>query len=370
MEGKKTNVPRLFTKRVYVLDTRKSTICGRISQLAGLPYCKIESGRVVSVTACAQPSDRGYVLEIEGKGAYRIVDGQDTISLMIDDYGVSMTTGRWEEYAFEMVSVRPHVMKVKEDRVFKNIEIKHGRGCAAVPPYMRVDREQNSELRLPGTERSDMDVSTYRQKRREEREGMDRNTQRLQPAHMRSEEMDRSSWSEQVNASKAQKYDEEFNKFQESVRQIELEDEYPAGQQDDDNDDNFGLGLVKDEDNTSQKKGGEEREKKASQQDDFGLDFEEECAKFNYLTDTYSELVGKIVAKNLKQLGGKSMIFPQLGDRYTEKLVVLTKECNNVPLYNIDEIAKEYRFAAIGTCKRIVMVAKGNSFTALPAGAM
>nr|BCI65141.1 Non-structural protein [Tibet orbivirus] len=354
--------PRRFTKNIAVLDGSRTTICGQISKFANKPYCNISIGRNVSVKAVDNPLPKGYVLQIKQEGAYRIQDGQDTISLMITASGVEATVERWEEWQFEVLSAMPMAIMMQHNGEMVDAEIKYAKGMGVVAPYVRNEVDRRDLPKLPGLSESQYDVKTLRQKIKEEREkgvteirskvpSLERESKQMESVEKSFAEM-RAIWAAESKANAKEggvdgAFGTEFFKPypSESTKLPEfksLEQREPLKERDQPKTQNFSVEA------------------------ESGSD--EEVEEPNYITEEYVEKTSKVIKSGDKKIAGLAYIMPRSVGDFSNIVAVKKHKWANVPLFSVDEKGLKYEFQAVGECETVVYAARGMNLLVLPVG--
>nr|CAD9197765.1 NS2 [Bluetongue virus] len=322
---------RRFTKNIFVFDVSAKTICGIVAKRNALPYCQIKIGRVIAFKPVKSPEPKGYVLSVPGPGAYRILDGQDVISVMLTSTGVEATTERWEEWKFESVSVTPMATRIQHNGVMVDAEIKYCKGMGIVTPYMRNDFDRTDVPNLPGVMKSHYDIRELRQKIRNERE----QTPRFQVQNAaRKEEL---RWMDEDEAKVNEESDEVTSTATEIVALQALgSDKFKKVEQED----------------------GEESEEATS---------EDEASK-THLTKEYIERVSKQLKTKDERFMSLSGAMPQASGNFDHVIVIKKLKWQNVPLFCLDESSKRYDLQCVGACERVAFVSRDLSLLTLPIG--
>ncbi|AER60537.1 NS2 [Bluetongue virus] len=347
---------RRFTKKVFVLEPGAKTLCGVIAKQSSMPYCQIQIGRVYAFKPTKNPEPKGYVLSIPGPGAYRILDGQDVISVMITMTGIEATTERWEEWKFESVSVTPMATRIQHNGVMVDAEIKYCKGMGIVTPYMRNDFDRTEMPELPGVQRSHYDVRELRQKIRSEREQAPRFQVQsaTQKGELRWMDEDEAKVNDEVDEATAEKPKpmrprmlkvEGFKKVEPGVNWNPEKDSVSEGEEEEPR--NAGLqGREIESDEGSSGEGEQE----------------------THMTKEYIEKVSKHMKSNDERFMSLSGAMPQVNGGFDRVIVIKKLKWQNVPLYCIDESSKKYELQCVGACERVAFVSKDMSLIILPVG--
>nr|ULR57100.1 ViP [Epizootic hemorrhagic disease virus]ULV52043.1 ViP [Epizootic hemorrhagic disease virus]ULV52063.1 ViP [Epizootic hemorrhagic disease virus] len=369
---------RRFTKNVFVLDQKRKTLCGHIAERSSMPYCQVKIGRNFALKAVSTPEPKGYVLEINDAGAYRIQDGNDVISLMLSADSVEATQERWEEWKFETISCVPMATVLNINGAMTDAEIKISKGMGMVAPYTRNDFDRRELPELPGVQRSKYDVRELRQKIREEREKSTAEHQR-KPVFRPDRWLDQpESDEDQGTASnvinnwviEVQKREEEAERLRaQEVRMEQERKEYEVYKLENERRDA--------EDRARQeyaKRKREEKEKKKREEEEIIMEEEEEesgeeeTPSASYITSDYVERLSKVRKSKDERLSMLASMMPQQMGEYSSLLFVKKTKWDNVPLYLIDETQKKYELQSVGSCERVAFVSKGTNLIVLPVG--
>nr|CAN89154.1 NS2 protein [Epizootic hemorrhagic disease virus (serotype 8 / strain CPR 3961A)] len=369
---------RRFTKNVFVLDQKRKTLCGQIAGRSSMPYCQVKIGRNFALKAVSTPEPKGYVLEINDAGAYRIQDGNDVISMMLSADSVEATQERWEEWKFETISCVPMATVLNINGAMIDAEIKISKGMGMVAPYTRNDFDRRELPELPGVQRSKYDVRELRQKIREEREKSTAEHQR-KPAFKPERWLDQpESDEDQGTASNAinnwvievRKQEEEAERFKAQEARMEQErKEYEAYKLENerrDAEDRARQEYAKREREKKEKKKREEEEIIVEEEEEESG--EEETQSASYITLDYVERLSKIRKSKDERLSMLASMMPQQMGEYSSLLFVKKTKWDNVPLYLMDEMQKKYELQSVGSCERVAFVSKGTNLIVLPVG--
>nr|AGZ91975.1 inclusion body NS2 [Changuinola virus] len=308
---------RVYTKTVCVLDPYGKTFCGQVAKLCNKPYCLIKTGRILSFEAVDDPRPRSYILELEKEGAYRIQDGQDSLSLIITQTSVEASTERWEEWKFETLSPIPMATLINVGGKRIDAEVKYCKGMGLVVPYTKNEMDRKEIPNLPGVLPSSMGVRELREKLRNERDQMKPKEVAVSASSQQNELQITESWDQLKSKVKA-------------VSDWEVEQPSTSHVDDDvDADD-----------------------------DDEG----------DYLTNRYMKKVSLIVKNPDPSLLGMAFGYPKTSGPFDR--IITEKECvwNGVPVYDVDLSNNSYRLVMIGEAKRYLLVVKGQNYFVLPAG--
>nr|AFX73372.1 NS2 [Changuinola virus] len=308
---------RVFTKTVCVLDPYGKTFCGLVAKLCNKPYCLVKIGRVVAVEGADDPTPKSYILQVEQVGAYRIQDGQDTISIMITMNGVEATVERWEEWKFESLSAVPLASLIMVGGKRTDAEVKYAKGMGLVAPYTKNEMDKRDIPELPGVLPSAMGLKELREKLRNERE----------------QQRNRDEPSTSAQATTAPKEVESWQQLQANIETVtDWSMESPA--------------VVKDD----------------SEHDD------EDEEGGEYLTGKYMKKVSAVVKNPDPVVLGMAFGYPKTSGPFDK--ILGEKECqwSGVPVYDIDRTGNTYRLVMIGNATKYLFVVKGQNYFVLPAG--
>ncbi|ACJ06706.1 NS2 [Bluetongue virus] len=347
---------RRFTKNIFVFDVNAKTICGIIAKQNALPYCQVRIGRVIAFKPVKNPEPKGYVLSVSGPGAYRILDGQDVISMMLTSTGVEATTERWEEWKFESVSVTPMATRIQHNGVMVDAEIKYCKGMGIVTPYMRNDFDRTEVPELPGVMKSHYDIRELRQKIRSEREQVPR----FQVQNVAQKEGLR--WMDEDEAKANDESEDAISTETETVtlqtlggdefKKVELGDNWSLHKSD-----------VSTENDGKDKCGEEQNDDEEDEEETS----EDEVPK-THLTKEYIEKVSKQLKSKDERLMSLSGAMPQASGNFDHVIVIKKLKWQNVPLFCLDESSKRYDLQCVGACERVAFVSKDLSLLTLPIG--
>nr|QBL15294.1 NS2 [Japanaut virus] len=335
MEAKSVN--KVFTKNVCILDRSGKSVCGMVAQANRKPYCLVRTGRVFGFKAIESPPPKSYVLEVHGVGAYRISDGMDNISLMITECGVEATTGRWEEWKFEVVNATPMAVVLNLDGKMVDAEVKYAKGMGLIKAYTKNEVDRKLMPELPGLSQSRFEVRELRAKLREERDAQVQDVKR-----------------EEENA---------WTKITQRIDKLDLETKKWAevgGGSDEEEEKQEAMEV-----NTVLEEITEEEEE--MMYDDEGTSKEEE-AHSNHITSEYVEKVSALIKKPCEKTAGFASAFPKSTGEFEKVLKVLKVKWEHVPLYDVSQELKTYRLMGIGSARRATIVSRGLSQITLPAG--
>nr|AGZ91979.1 inclusion body NS2 [Changuinola virus] len=308
---------RTFTKVVCVLDPYGKTFCGLVAKLCNKPYCLVKIGRVVAFEGVDDPTPKSYILQIEQVGAYRIQDGQDTISLMITQTGIEATVERWEEWKFETLSAVPMASMIMVAGVRKDAEVKFVKGMGLVAPYTKNEMDRRDIPELPGVLPSSLGLKELREKLRNEREEQ----------RARGPQIVTQSAAEEVKV-------ESWQQLQANIETVaDWTADIPAAT------------------------------KEGSDHD------EEEEEEGEYLTNKYMKKVSAVVKNPDSAVLGMAFGYPKTSGPFDK--ILGEKECHwsGVPVFDVDRAGNMYRLVMIGDASRYLLVVKGQNYFVLPAGA-
>ncbi|AFH41516.1 NS2 [Eubenangee virus] len=350
MESK--TVRRVFTKQVCILDPGCTTICGKIAREAKCPYAQLKTGRVCGFQAVKSPPPKAYILEITRPGAYRIMDGQDQISMMIEEGGIEITTDRWEEWKYEVVTAMPMTALVDTPKGKVDAELKYAKGAGLVPAYTKNEFDRRELPSLPGVGISEISVRDLRAKLKAERV-MD---------NPRSEHRDdrRKSTRDETpvfDVSEMLKKVEEMRSEERSWSD-EMEDEAAGGSVDVQQDD----GALW-EDETAKDV---DDESKVMLEDI--TEEEEPFNATNFITEAFVTNVSAYMKSGDKRVVGLASSFPKSAGSFDSVVCVKKANWMNVPLFDVDVGKKGYGLRMIGDSAKLYIVKRGLSVMVLPAG--
>ncbi|AFH41506.1 NS2 [Tilligerry virus] len=345
-------VKRVFTKQICVLDPGCSTICGKIARESKCPYTQLKTGRIVGFQAVRSPPPKAYILEITKPGAYRIMDGQDQISIMVEEYGVEITTDRWEEWKYEVVTAMPMTALVDTPRGKVDAELKYARGTGLVPAYTRNEFDRRELPTLPGVGVSEISVRDLRAKLKAER------TADIPRAEHKEEKKKNVRENTSVfDVSEMLKKVEEMRSEERSWSD-EMEDEV-EGEAADVNEQTDALW----EDEVTESV---EEPDKANLEDI--AEEEEPFNATNFVTDGFVANVSTYMKSGDKRIVGLASSFPKSAGSF-DSVVCVKKACwMNVPLFDVDVGKKGYGLRMIGDSAKLYIVKRGLSVMVLPAG--
>ncbi|AGX00994.1 inclusion body protein [Wallal virus] len=335
----RTQLRRVFPKTVCVLDPKGETICGMIAKSQHKPYCLVRTGRVICLKAISQPPPKAYVLEVVKCGAYRLIDGQDQISIMLNKDCVEMTSERWEEWQYEMVSIKPMVVSLQLEYGVVDAELKYGKGFGSVEPYKKNELERGEVPTLPGVQQSAVGLRELRTKLKKERE------EKVQGRSVELPTM------KKVNVQAEQGF--EWSAVREKV--VEMEEEIKDWAE---------HGSSEEEINDKQQTDDEEVVK-----DDDDEATEEGLVKVDsFITGDYVNYVSGMSKKKDERLSGLSLSFPKIEGEFEKVLCIKKTEQTGFPVFEVDQATKTFRFRMIGKCDRVFVVKRSMSMVYLPAG--
>ncbi|AMM44549.1 NS2 [Bluetongue virus] len=347
---------RRFTKNIFVFDVNAKTVCGVIAKQNALPYCQVKIGRVIAFKPVKNPEPKGYVLNVPGPGAYRILDGQDVISMMLTATGVEATTERWEEWKFESVSVTPMATRILHNGVMIDAEIKYCKGMGIVTPYMRNDFDRTEVPELPGVMRSHYDIRELRQKIKSERE---------QAPRFQVQNVARKEGLRWMDDDEARANDESEETISTETEIVTLQTSQVDGFK------KVELGVNWDLDNSNvsvENNGEEEGEGERNDDEESGEDVSEDEAPKTHLTKEYIEKVSKQLKAKDERFMSLSSAMPQASGNFDRIIVIKKLKWQNVPLFCLDESSKRYDLQCVGACERVAFVSRDMSLLTLPIG--
>nr|AMQ36824.1 non-structural protein 2 [Bluetongue virus] len=347
---------RRFTKNIFVFDVNAKTICGKVAQQNALPYCQIKIGRVIAFKPVKSPEPKGYVLNVSGPGAYRILDGQDVISMMLTSTGVEATTERWEEWKFESVSVTPMATRIQHNGVMVDAEIKYCKGMGIVTPYIRNDFDRSDVPELPGVMKSHYDIRELRQKIKNERE----QTPRFQAQNVIRKEGLR--WMDEDEAKANDESEDAISTETEIVTlQMQQGDRFKRVEP------GINWGLDKPEVRIEDS-GVNKSEEGQDDVEESEEDASEDEAPKTHLTSEYIEKVSKQLKTKDERFMSLSGAMPQASGNFDHVIVIKKLKWQNVPLFCLDESSKRYDLQCVGACERVAFVSRDLSLLTLPIG--
>nr|QRW93476.1 NS2 protein [Epizootic hemorrhagic disease virus] len=369
---------RRFTKNVFVLDQKRKTLCGQVAGRNSMPYCQVKIGRNFALKAVSTPEPKGYVLEINEVGAYRIQDGNDVISLMLSADGVEATQERWEEWKFETISCVPMATVLNINGAVIDAEIKVSKGMGMVAPYTRNDFDRRELPELPGVQKSRYDVRELRQKIKEEREkgAVEQQRKSMFKAErwldQPESDEDQGAAASSTNdwAVEVQRQDEETEQRKAQEERMEQERrEYEAYRLENERrhaeDEARQEFARRERERREMKKRNEEEIIVEEEEEESG---EEEMQSASYITSDYVERLSKVRKSKDERLSILASMMPQQAGEYTSLLFIKKTRWDNVPLYLMDETQKKYELQSVGSCERVAFVSKGTNLIVLPVG--
>ncbi|AFH41525.1 NS2 [Pata virus] len=365
--------PRRFTKTICVYDPSGRTICGKVAKEKRDPYAIIKLGRVFSLKSADGPQPKSYVLEISRPGAYRIQDGQDTISLMIEENGVEGTTERWEEWKFETLNPMPMATMIRHNGQMVDAELKYCKGMGMIEPYTKNDFDRKEMPALPGVEQSKYEVRELRQKIREEREAQAKGLL-PQPRDMRVREEEQMQRAQEVVRQEKTSYkwedDIDFDQPKDTQVRKDFDEERHRQEQraqrrneQNERDEELHRKLEAFEQNILNK-----AEKMEQIVEEVSEESEEEEVVESYITAEYIERMSKQQKTKDERFMSYAQMMPQAQGDFDRILVTKKVKWDNVPLFIVNESRKAYELQAIGECVRVVFAVKGTNLLILPAG--
>nr|CAN89093.1 NS2 protein [Epizootic hemorrhagic disease virus (serotype 2 / strain 439)] len=369
---------RRFTKNVFVLDQKRKTLCGQVAGKSSMPYCQVKIGRNFALKAVPTPEPKGYVLEINDVGAYRIQDGNDVISMMLTSDGVEATQERWEEWKFETISCVPMATVLNINGAMVDAEIKVSKGMGMVAPYTRNDFDRRELPELPGVQKSKYDIRELRQKIKEEREkGMIEHQRK--PVFKPERWLDQPESDEDQGATagtvnnwvvEVQKQEEETERRKAQEARLEQErreyEAYKLENEKRDAEDRARQEYVRREKEKRERKKKEEEEIVVEEEEEESG--EEEVQSASYITSDYVERLSKVRKSKDERLSMLASMMPQQAGEFTSLLFIKKTKWDNVPLYLIDEMQKKYELQSVGCCDRVAFTSKGTNLIVLPVG--
>ncbi|ULE62118.1 NS2 protein [Wanken orbivirus] len=169
MEKKSDSKPR-YTRTLYVIDRDRQTLCGKMASMEMKPYTVLKIGRTVHISTSAELSHRAFILDVSRPGAYKIIDRDVTVSVILTETSIEASTEPWNDFTFEMVDARPVPATTSVGGFHVPIEVKHCIGRGIVPPYTSVDRVSLGDLQLPGLEIVNLTIAEQRAMIKERRD--------------------------------------------------------------------------------------------------------------------------------------------------------------------------------------------------------
>ncbi|AFX73394.1 NS2 [Orungo virus] len=335
-------VKRKFTRTVCIYDPQNRTFCGRSAAMVCNSYYTIKMGRTTQCGVSPVPVPKSYVLEIPDVGSYRILDGQDSISVIVTETGVEATSERWEEWKFEGVNCVPMVVQTEIGKGLIDMEIKFSKGMGLVKPYVKNEVSRTEIPRLPGASVIDTPIRDYRQllkdQRDERRAALDAIACDICPTLSRMLGANITDGSPQV--------EEVATRPTQPPAQLKLD--VPNWDQPTDSDDE------------------DEESKRVTTQSN--ADTEEQVTFEDCITDQYFSKTGEFAKKYPEMLAGLSAKMPSETGRFTKILTTRKAQWNNVPLFELDPNGFTYHFSKLGNSTRIFCVQRDLSYMVLPAG--
>nr|AZK31320.1 NS2 [Big Cypress virus] len=163
---------RVFTKTILLYSTGENDFVARVCRSTKSVYYAIKVGMTTHMCVTDDPVPSAYIISISGEGAYRIMDRDESIYVMVSRDGVEVAQGRWPRYQFETVDTSPKfcTLTVKGQEV--EAEVKVGCGAGTVKPYTEgADFREMDGIKLPGIKFLSIegDVRETRAKLKEER---------------------------------------------------------------------------------------------------------------------------------------------------------------------------------------------------------
>lgn len=161
----------MFQNRsIYLLDKTGQSFPGKIVGLLGGTYLRVRMRRSTDFEVVRHLDERAIVLNHEGQGAYKLIDGNDITNIMITNDKIEICTHPQNEWRFEDVQLSSMGVRVQKDGYWQDVEVKVGTGRGDVVPYTR---RGDATFELPGVEMSKLSVREIRQRRKQERSERD-----------------------------------------------------------------------------------------------------------------------------------------------------------------------------------------------------
>nr|AGZ62533.1 non-structural protein NS2 [Heramatsu virus] len=289
--------PKRYAKTVCVLDESTNGFCRRLGQALKRPYVVLRIGRTVQIAVAAIPPPRSYVLRIKKDGAYRIMDGQDMISVMIHPEGVEATTERWEEWEYENLTANAYAAMFGDDGLGLEGEIKVCVGRGEVEPYTRAGVVKNEMPMLPGLIPSSKGLRELRNEIREDRDTYREKLQQMaRNQNIGTGRLYANTTEERVGARPAE-------------RVITFE-------QDDSGDEYIGEVAVA----------------------------EKEVEETDIVTERYAIAMKKLFEAHGDKLSGYPLGMPSKEGKYDKKITEIRAKLVDVPIFMVDDVKRFYTY--------------------------